>query len=87
MRLEPVPPPREIFVRGIKVRLDDLTETTRFDAGVSRSVTVKPMGPVEVSSLTDRDAMVVIAGGALTWILFEVEPLSPNGSVTVKRGK
>jgi hypothetical protein len=65
VRFEPVPPPSEIFVRGIRVRLDDLTETTRFDPGVSRSVTVNPMGPVEVSSLTDRGAMVEIAGGAL----------------------
>src|SRR4051812_25286556 len=64
VRLEPLPP-RRILLFGTSNWFEEEAFTTRLLAAVSASPTVKPMGPVHVSSGVLLSATSEIVGGEL----------------------
>src|SRR5512139_1816968 len=66
---------------GIRLWLEDRAVTTRLPTGVSTSLTVNAMAPVELSSGLVRFPRVWICGGALARALIETLLLPGFGSV------
>ena len=65
VRLDPLPPKLMLFV-GTSTGFEEDALSVRLPSTVSTSPTVKAMGPVEVSSLTDRFGMSLIVGRSFT---------------------
>ena len=87
VRLEPLPP-KTILPFGTSPGFEDVPLTTRLEAGLSASPTVKLIGPVEVSSAVVWSGMSEITGGelftGLTVRWNEVLPVSePSLTLTV----